>query len=202
MSKSAQSSGLSEEVALEVSDARELIGQVVVSPADDSDATHSFVDRKVWQGLVKSDEDVEYLYRVGRRYLFWQNLSNLLQVMGATAVAAMILAHGPMSLTATISAFVGAVALLAILFRFSEKHAAAVAMEASCRAMSRDWRKLWEALGEVDDRTALVQAHELEEKTDVVTSEQAQKLGNVKEKLQVKAVRYTHLRLRQEFEGQ
>ena len=50
MSKSAQSSGLSEEVALEVSDARELIGQVVVSPADDSDATHSFVDRKVWRG--------------------------------------------------------------------------------------------------------------------------------------------------------
>ena len=201
MSKSAQSSGLSEEVALEVSAARELIGQVVVRPADDSDATHSFVDRKVWQGLVKSDEDVEYLYRVGRRYLFWQNLSNLLQVIGATAVAAMILAHAPMSLTAPISAFVGAVALSAILFRFSEKHAAAVAMEGSCRAMSRDWRKLWETLGEVDDRTALAQAHELEEKTDVVTSEQAQKLGNVQERLQKKAVRYTHLRIRQEFEG-
>ena len=199
MSKSAQRSGLREEVALEGSAPRELIGDVVVSPAGATDATHVFVDRNVWQGLVKSDEDVEYLYRVGRRFLFWQNLANLLQVIGATAVAAMILAQGPMPYTAAISAIVGAVALLAILFRFSEKHAAAVAMEGSCRAMSRDWRKLWEALGEVDDRTALARAHELEEKTDVVTSEQAQKLGNVKEKLQIKAVRYTHLRIRQEF---
>ena len=150
MSKSAQRSVLSEEVALPVSAAaRELTGDVVVSPAGESDATHVFVDRNVWQGLVKSDEDVEYLYRVGRRFLFWQNLSNLVQVIGATAVAAMILAQGPMSLTAPISAIVGAVALLAILFRFSEKHTAAVAMEGSCRAMSRDWRKLWEALGEV-----------------------------------------------------
>ena len=199
MSKSAQRSGLSDEVALEVSAAREMIGDVVVSPAGESDATHVFVDRNVRQGLVKSDEDVEYLYRVGRRFLFWQNLSNLVQVIGATAVAAMILAQGSMPYTAAISAIVGAVALLAILFRFSEKHAAAVAMEGSCRAMSRDWRKLWEALGEVDDRTALARAHELEEKTDVVTSEQAQKLGNVKEKLQEKAVKYTHLRIRQEF---
>lgn len=187
MSKSAQTSGPSEETALATTAARE------------SDATHVFVDRKVWQGLVKSDEDVEYLYRVGRRFLFWLNLSNLLQVIGATTVAAMILARGPMPYTAAISAIVGAVALLAILFRFSEKHAAAVAMEGSCRAMSRDWRKLWETLGEVDDRTALARTHELEEKVDVVTSEQAQKLGNVKEKLQEKAVRYTHLRIRQEF---
>ena len=201
MSESAQRSGLSEEMAVEASAAREPIVEVVVSQAVESDATHMFADRKVWQGLVKSDEDVEYLYRVGRRFLFWQNLSNLLQVIGATAVAAMILAHGPMPYTAAISAVVGAVALLAILFRFSEKHAAAVAMEGSCRAMSRDWRKLWEVLGEVDDRTALARAHELEENTDVVTSEQAQKLGNVKEKLQEKAVRYTHLRIRQEFGG-
>ncbi|MDE0447108.1 MAG: hypothetical protein OXH96_10580 [Spirochaetaceae bacterium] len=201
MSISAQKSGRSEELAREVTVAEEPIGEVVVSPADDADATHKFVDRKVWQGLVKSDEDVEYLYRVGRRFLFWQNLSNLLQVIGATTVAAMILAHGPMPYTAAMSAVVGAVALLAILFRFSEKHAAAVAMEGSCRSMSRDWRKLWEALGEVDDRTALARAHELEEKTDVVTAEQVQKLGNVKERLQRKAVRYTHLRIRQEFGG-
>ena len=201
MSISAQKSGRSEELAREVTVAEEPIGEVVVSPADDADATHKFVDRKVWQGLVKSDEDVEYLYRVGRRFLFWQNLSNLLQVIGATTVAAMILAQGPMPYTAAMSAVVGAVALLAILFRFSEKHAAAVAMEGSCRSMSRDWRKLWEALGEVDDRTALARAHELEEKTDVVTAEQAQKLGNVKERLQQKAVRYTHLRIRQEFGG-
>ena len=200
MSEFVQRSVLSGEAAHQVSGAaRELIGNVVVGPAGESDATHMFVDRSVWQGLVKSDEDVDYLYRVGRRFLFWQNLSNLVQVIGATAVAAMILAQGPMPYTAAISAIVGAVALLAILFRFSEKHAAAVAMEGSCRAMSRDWRKLWEALGEVDDRTALARAHELEEKTDVVTSEQAQKLGNVKEKLQIKAVRYTHLRIRQEF---
>ncbi len=201
MSISAQKSGRSEELAREVTVAEEPIGEVVVSPADDADATHKFVDRKVWQGLVKSDEDVEYLYRVGRRFLFWQNLSNLLQVIGATTVAAMILAQGPMPYTAAMSAVVGAVALLAILFRFSEKHAAAVAMEGSCRSMSRDWRKLWEALGEVDDRTALARAHELEEKTDVVTAEQVQKLGNVKERLQRKAVRYTHLRIRQEFGG-
>ena len=201
MSISAQRSGRSEELAREATVAEEPIGEVVVSPADDADARHKFVDRKVWQGLVKSDEDVEYLYRVGRRFLFWQNLSNLLQVIGATTVAAMILAQGPMPYTAAMSAVVGAVALLAILFRFSEKHAAAVAMEGSCRSMSRDWRKLWEALGEVDDRTALARAHELEEKTDVVTAEQAQKLGNVKERLQQKAVRYTHLRIRQEFGG-
>ena len=200
MSKTAQRSGRSEEVAVE-GRAREPVVEIVARQADEPDAMHTFVDRNVWQGLVKSDEDVEYLYRVGRRFLFWQNLSNLLQVIGATAVAAMILADGPMPHTAAISAIVGAVALLAILFRFSEKHAAAVAMESSCRAMSRDWRKLWEALGEADDRTALARAHELEEKTDLVTSEQAQKLGNVKEKLQEKAVRYTHLRIRQEFEG-
>ena len=201
MSISAQRSGRSEELAREATVAEEPIGEVVVRPADDADARHKFVDRKVWQGLVKSDEDVEYLYRVGRRFLFWQNLSNLLQVIGATTVAAMILAQGPMPYTAAMSAVVGAVALLAILFRFSEKHAAAVAMEGSCRSMSRDWRKLWEALGEVDDRTALARAHELEEKTDVVTAEQAQKLGKVKERLQQKAVRYTHLRIRQEFGG-
>ena len=201
MSISAQRSGRSEELAREATVAEEPIAEVVVNREYDADATHKFVDRKVWQGLVKSDEDVEYLYRVGRRFLFWQNLSNLLQVIGATTVAAMILAHGPMPYTAAMSAVVGAVALLAILFRFSEKHAAAVAMEGSCRSMSRDWRKLWEALGEVDDRTALARAHELEEKTDVVTAEQAQKLGNVKERLQQKAVRYTHLRIRQEFGG-
>ena len=201
MSISAQRSGRSEELAREATVAEEPIAEVVVNREYDADATHEFVDRKVWQGLVKSDEDVEYLYRVGRRFLFWQNLSNLLQVIGATTVAAMILAQGPMPYTAAMSAVVGAVALLAILFRFSEKHAAAVAMEGSCRSMSRDWRKLWEALGEVDDRTALARAHELEEKTDVVTAEQAQKLGNVKERLQQKAVRYTHLRIRQEFGG-
>ncbi|MDE0447101.1 MAG: hypothetical protein OXH96_10545 [Spirochaetaceae bacterium] len=201
MSISAQRSGRSEELAREATVAEEPIAEVVVNREYDADATHKFVDRKVWQGLVKSDEDVEYLYRVGRRFLFWQNLSNLLQVIGATTVAAMILAHGPMPYTAAMSAVVGAVALLAILFRFSEKHAAAVAMEGSCRSMSRDWRKLWEALGEVDDRTALARAHELEEKTDVVTAEQVQKLGNVKERLQRKAVRYTHLRIRQEFGG-
>ena len=201
MSISAQRSGRSEELAREATVAEEPIAEVMVNREYDADATHKFVDRKVWQGLVKSDEDVEYLYRVGRRFLFWQNLSNLLQVIGATTVAAMILAHGPMPYTAAMSAVVGAVALLAILFRFSEKHAAAVAMEGSCRSMSRDWRKLWEALGEVDDRTALARAHELEEKTDVVTAEQVQKLGNVKERLQRKAVRYTHLRIRQEFGG-
>ena len=201
MSISAWRSARSRESAPEAPIAGEPSGEVVVSPADGADATHRFVDRKVWQGLVKSDEDVEYLYRVGRRFLFWQNLSNLLQVIGATTVAAMILAHGPMPYTAAMSAVVGAVALLAILFRFSEKHAAAVAMEGSCRSMSRDWRKLWEVLGEVDDRTALARAHELEEKTDVVTAEQAQKLGNVKERLQRRAVRYTHLRIRQEFGG-
>ena len=200
MSESAQRSGLSENAGPTIS-ARESIGEVEVEPVDASDASHMFVDRKVWQGLVKSDEDVEYLYRVGRRFLFWQNLANLVQVVGATAVAAMILAHGPMELTAVVSAIVGAVALLAILFRLSEKHAAAVAMEGSCRGMSRDWRKLWEALGDMDDRRALAQAHELEEKTDVVTSEQAQKLGNVMENLQEKAVKYTHQRIRQEFEG-
>ena len=197
MTESAHRSGLSEETRAG-STARQPAGEIVVGPSGYSDATH-FVDRKVWQGLVKSDEDVEYLYRIGRRFLFWQNLANTLQVIGATAVAAMILANGPMPYTAVISAIVGAVALLAILFRFAEKHAAAVAMEGSCRAMSREWRKLWETLGEVDDRTALARAHELEEKTDVVTSEQAQKLGNVDEKLQEKAVKYTHLRIRQEF---
>ena len=120
MSKTAQRSGRSEEVAVE-GRAREPMVEVVARQADEPDAMHTFVDRNVWQGLVKSDEDVEYLYRVGRRFLFWQNLANLLQVIGATAVAAMILADGPMPYTAAISAIVGAVALLAILFRFSEK---------------------------------------------------------------------------------
>ena len=200
MSESAQGSWPRPEVALAAS-GRETAGDVAVQSGDETDAAHRFVDRKVWQGLVKSDEDVEYLYRVGRRFLFWQNLSNLVQVIGATAVAAMILARGPMPYTAVISGIVGAVALLAFLPRLSEKHAAAVAMESSCRAMSRDWRKLWETLGQVDDRTALARAHELEEKTDLVTSEQAQKLGNVLENLQVRAVKYTHQRIRQEFEG-
>lgn len=201
MSESAQRSELRTEVGVANTSARESIGEVAVKSADPSETAYMFVDRKVWQGLVKSDEDVEYLYRVGRRFLFWQNLSNVVQVVGATAVVAMILAHGPIELTAVVSAIVGAVALLAILFRLSEKHAAAVAMEGSCRSMSRDWRRLWESLGVVEDRQALAQAHELEEKMDVVTSEQAQKLGNVMERLQEKAVRYTHQRVRQEFEG-
>jgi hypothetical protein len=66
--------------------------------------------------------------------------------------------------------------------------------------MSREWRKLWEELGATDDQEILSRVRALEEKVDVVTSEQAQKMGNVKERLQEKAVKYTHLRIRQEFD--
>lgn len=167
---------------------------------DDPNPIQRFVERSVWNGLVKSDEDVEYLYRVGRRFLFWQNMSNVTQVLFSTVAVATILGQGPRLVYIGLSSIVATVALLSILFRFSEKHAAAVSMEGACRAMSREWRKLWEELGATDDQEILSRVHALEEKVDVVTSEQAQKMGNVKEKLQEKAVKYTHLRIRQEFD--
>ena len=167
---------------------------------DDPNPIQRFVERSVWNGLVKSDEDVEYLYRVGRRFLFWQNMSNLTQVLFSTIAVATILGQGPRLVYIGLSSIVATVALLSILFRFSEKHAAAVSMEGACRAMSREWRKLWEELGATDDQEILSRVRALEEKVDVVTSEQAQKMGNVKEKLQEKAVKYTHLRIRQEFD--
>ena len=167
---------------------------------DDPNPIQRFVERSVWNGLVKSDEDVEYLYRVGRRFLFWQNMSNLTQVLFSTIAVATILGQGPRLVYIGLSSIVATVALLSILFRFSEKHAAAVSMEGACRAMSREWRKLWEELGATDDQEILSRVRALEEKVDVVTSEQAQKMGNVNESLQEKAVKYTHLRIRQEFD--
>lgn len=167
---------------------------------DGPDPIQRFVERSVWNGLVKSDEDVEYLYRVGRRFLFWQNMSNVTQVLFSTVAVATILGQGPKLVYIGLSSIVATVALLSILFRFSEKHAAAVSMEGACRAMSREWRKLWEELGATDDQEILSRVRALEEKVDVVTSEQAQKMGNVKERLQEKAVKYTHLRIRQEFD--
>ena len=195
MSKTAQEPSLGEEKTFE----SEQEEYSLVQPGE-ANPVQRFVERSVWNGLVKSDEDVEYLYRVGRRFLLWQNMSNLSQVLFSTVAVATILGQGPRVLYIGLSSIVATAALLSILFRFSEKHAAAVSMEGACRAMSREWRKLWKELGTTDDQTILSRARALEEKVDVVTSEQAQKMGNVKERLQEKAVRYTHLRIRQEFD--
>ena len=161
-----------------------------------------FVNRTIWAGLVENDENVEYLYRVGRRFLFLHNVSSFVTVIGSTVAFAAILNRAPNPVAMIASGTVVTIALLSLLFRLTERHASATSMAESCRVLSREWRRLWTRSGdsEEDLKDLLHAARDLEERLEAITSDTLHKLGNVQEKLQKNAVAVVHQRVRQEFE--
>ena len=174
-----------------------------VEDSDDRAVTLAqFVNRTIWVGLVENDENVEYLYRVGRRFLFLYNVSSLVTVIGSTVAFAAILNRAPNPIYMVASGIVVTIALLSLLFRLAERHAAATSMAESCRVLSREWRRLWTRSGdpEEDLKDLLHAARDLEERLEAITADTLHKLGNVQEKLQKDAVTLVHQRVGQEFE--
>ena len=157
---------------------------------------------KEFLAAVLEDPNRRAEYLVGRRFLLLHNVSSLVTVIGSTAAFAAILNRAPNPIYMIASGIVVTIALLSLLFRLAERHAAATSMAESCRVLSREWRRLWTRSGdpEEDPKDLLHAARDLEERLEAITADTLHKLGNVQEKLQKDAVTLVHQRVGQDFE--
>lgn len=157
------------------------------------DAYVMYVKHQVWNGMVATDEDAEYLTRVGQKFLREHRILVWITVIGASSAVASFAASLPTEVYISISAILGLTSLFTIVARFYEKSESAQRMAKECRALSRDWRKLWASMNTYDDHTVLLsRANALRERLDSITEPVLRELGNPNTELQEECVNIVH----------